>query len=441
MFKTKNFFEKNRNIIISVFFGAIGAIIVNILIIGLIFAYPKNLIDTLKKFDIKNEFAKIFKDDVVEQKNNNANLDAVNVDNFTNQESLVIETVRRVNPAVVSIVITKDVPIIERYYEDNEGDYPDLFGDLFKDNAFIPFQFKTPQYRQNGTEQKEIGGGSGFLVSADGMIVTNKHVVSDEDVEYTVFANGGKKYTAEIVARDPINDVAVIKIKGENLPFLDFADSEKLEVGQSVIAIGNALGEFRNTVSVGVISGLSRSVAAGDGFGASEQLEGVIQTDAAINRGNSGGPLLNLSGKVIGVNVAMAAGSENIGFALPANLVKNVVDSIKEHGKIIRPFLGVRYLMITPAIKEKNKLSIDYGALIVRGESREELSVMPGSAADKAGLEENDIILEVDEVKIEGDNTLSSAVRKKEVGDMLKFKVLRRGEEKEIEVKLQEMPD
>lgn len=150
---------------------------------------------------------------------------------------------------------------------------------------------------------------------------------------------------------------------------------------------------------------------------------------------------MNLSGQVIGVNVAMAVGSENIGFALPANLVKNVVDSIKEHGKIIRPFLGVRYLMITKAIKDKNKLAVDYGALIARGDNREELAIMPGSAADKAGLEENDIVLEVDGVKIEENKTLSSIVRQKNVGDVLKFKVLHKGEEKEIDVKLQEMPE
>lgn len=440
MSKEKTFFQKNRvNIAVSMLAGAIGAILINIFIVALIFANPKNtkgfLMGVFENSGARNEMAKVFKD--VQKKNPAVNEPPVDIKNFTNQESLVVETVKKSNPAVVSIVITKDVPIIERYYEDN----PDGFSDLFDDNTFGNLQFKIPQYRENGTEKKEIGGGSGFLVSSDGMIITNKHVVSNEDAQYTVFTNDGNKYEAEVVARDPVNDVAVIKIEGENLPFLDFADSEKLEVGQSVIAIGNALGEFRNTVSVGVISGLSRSVVAGDGYGSSEQLDGVIQTDAAINRGNSGGPLLNLSGQVVGVNVAMATGSENIGFALPANLVKSVVDSVKEYGKVIRPFLGVRYLMITDAIKDKNKLTVNYGALVVRGESREELAVMPGSAADKAGLEENDIILEVDGVKLEGDATLSSIIRKKEVGDTLKFKVLHRGEEKEIEVKLQEMPD
>ncbi|MFH1564838.1 MAG: trypsin-like peptidase domain-containing protein [bacterium] len=444
MTEEKKFFKKNKiNILVSILAGAVGAILINVFIVALIFANPKNikgfLVDVFENFGVKNELAKVSKDKEA-QKSNPVVEPPVDVKDFTNQESVVVETVKRSNPAVVSIVITKDVPIIERYYEDSPSNL-DQFDDFFGDDFFGNLQFKIPQYRENGTEKKEIGGGSGFLVSSDGMIITNKHVVSNEDAEYAVFTNDGKKYEAKVVARDPINDVAVIKIEGANLQFLDFADSEKLEVGQSVIAIGNALGEFRNTVSVGVISGLSRSVVAGDGFGSSEQLDGVIQTDAAINRGNSGGPLLNLSGQVIGVNVAMAAGSENIGFALPANLVKNVVDSVKEFGKVIRPFLGVRYLMITDAIKDKNKLTVNYGALVVRGESREELAVMPGSAADKAGLEENDIILEVEGVKIEGDTTLSSVVRKKKVGDILKFKISHRGEEKEIDVVLEEMPD
>jgi serine protease Do len=440
MFEEKNFFQKNKiSIIAGIFAGIVGAILINIIILGVVFNYPKQtknfLTNVFEKFDIKVKLTQSVETSELPQQK-----EQIDIKNFTTQESLVVNTVKRVNPAVVSIVITKDVPIIERYYEDSPNG-TDPFDDLFGNDLFVPFQFKTPKYREKGTEKKEIGGGSGFLVSQDGLIVTNKHVVNDKDVEYTVFTNDGTKYAAEIVAHDPVNDIAVIKIQGENLPFLEFANSEKLEVGQSVIAIGNALGEFRNTVSVGVISGLSRSVVAGNGFGYSEQLDGVIQTDAAINRGNSGGPLMNLSGQVIGVNVAMATGSENIGFSLPSNLVKNVVDSVKEHGKVIRPFLGVRYLMITPEIKDKNKLTVDYGALILRGESRDELAIMPGSAADIAGIEENDIILEIDGVKIEESKTLASIIQQKNVGDKVKFKILHKGEEKELEIELQEMPD
>lgn len=359
---------------------------------------------------------------------------------FAAQEYLVVNVVKKANPAVVSIVITKDIPIIEKYYEESPG-ISDPFQDFFGGNFFSPFQFQVPKYREKGTEKKEVGGGSGFLVSQDGMIITNKHVVSDEKAEYTVFTNDGKKYDAKVIARDPVNDIAVLRIEGKKFPYLELGDSDKLQVGQTVIAIGNALAEFRNTVSVGVISGLSRSVTAGDGAGQMEQLEGVIQTDAAINPGNSGGPLLNSSGKVIGVNVAMARGSENIGFSLPINTIKSVITSVKENGKIVRPYLGVRYTLINQSIKEKNNLSVDYGALVARGETKEDLAVMPGSPADKAGIIENDIILEVDGAKVNEEKTLSSLIRNKNVGDSISLKILHKGEEKTVNVKLEEMPN
>lgn len=355
------------------------------------------------------------------------------------QEGTVVEVVKKTNPAVVSIVITRDVPVIERYYEEAPG-LRNPFGDFFGDNFFGPFQFQIPQYRQRGTEKQEIGGGSGFLISADGLLITNRHVVAQEGADYTVFTNDGKKYTATVRARDPVNDVAVLKIEANNLPFLQFGDSDQLEVGQTSIAIGNALGEFRNTVSVGVISGLARSIRAGDGTGASEQLDQVIQTDAAINPGNSGGPLLNLRGQVIGVNVAVALGSQNVGFALPANLVKSTVDSVQQHGRIIRPFLGVRYIPVTAALKERNNLSVDYGVLISRGETTQDLAITPGSPADKAGLTEDDIILEIDSTRLDEDQSLATLIRQKQVGDTITLKVLSKGQEKTVSLKLEEAP-
>lgn len=343
----------------------------------------------------------------------------------------VADVVERINPAVVSIVITKDVPIIEQYYEDP-------FSDFFWGES--PFRFRIPRFRQNGTQSQEIGGGSGFFVSKDGYVVTNAHVVSDEDADYTVFTNDEQRYSAQVVAVDDVLDVAVLKVEGTDFSFLEFGDSDKLRLGQAVIAIGNALGEFRNTVSTGVVSGLSRSILASSGAGMSEALENVIQTDAAINPGNSGGPLLDLSGRVIGVNVAVAQFSENIGFSLPANAVKLSVESMIEHGKVVRPYLGVRYLLVNESIAQKNNLSVDYGALVIRGQTSNDLAVIPGSPADKAGLQENDIILEIDGQKVDAQHSLSRLIRLKKAGDSVKLKILHKNEEKDLIVKLEESP-
>ena len=348
------------------------------------------------------------------------------------QERFVVDAVKKTNPSVVSIIISKEVPKYEAYIDPNQQNNP--FGNLFPS-----FNFNIPQYRQNGTEKKQIGGGSGFLVSSDGLIVTNKHVVDQKDVEYTVFTNDGKKHIATVVARDPVLDIALIKIEG-TYSYLSFGNSDKLEIGQSVIAIGNALGEFRNTVSVGVISGLARSITAGDNSGKTEILDHVIQTDAAINPGNSGGPLLDLSGKVVGVNVAVAQGSQNIGFALPINSVKSAVESVKATGKIVRPYLGLRYVAINAQMKEKNNLTVDYGVLVKAGGTGE-LAVIPGSPADKAGIVENDIILEVDGVKLDEETNLASIIREKNIGQVINLKVLSKGVEKKVPVTLEAAKD
>jgi serine protease Do len=347
------------------------------------------------------------------------------------EENTVVSAVKKANPAVVSIVITKEVPKYDISYESNN----DIFGNLF---------FQTPIYKQNGTEKKKVGGGSGFLVSSDGLMVTNRHVVSDTAADFTVYLNSGDSYPATVLARDSVFDIAILKINpplGTKFPYLELGDSDKLDVGQSVVAIGNALGEFKNTVSVGVVSGLSRSVIAGDGAGHSEQLSKVIQTDAAINPGNSGGPLLDLSGKVVGVNVAIVQGSQNIGFSLPINSVKSIIDSVKRTGKIIRPYVGIRFIPITSEVKAKNNLSVDYGILVQRGQTASDLAVIPGSPADKAGILENDIILELDGKKIDEKQDFAYLIRDKSVGDFVALKVLSRGVQKVVTLRLEQAPD
>jgi len=347
-------------------------------------------------------------------------------ENVATDQERIIAAVEKANPAVVAITVSKDVPVYERYYEDRQ---------------FSPFGlfYSVPQVRQRGTELKEVGGGSGFLVSSDGYIVTNRHVVSDETAQYTVFTNGGGSYDAVVVARDPLNDVAVLKIDGEGFEHLMFGDSDTLRSGQTVIAIGNALAEFRNTVSVGVISGLARSIVASSPTGYAESLEELIQTDAAINEGNSGGPLLNLDGEVIGVNVAIVSGAQNVGFALSSNSVNSVINSVKETGRIVRPYLGVRYVEVTSEIQTEFDLPVGHGAWVRSGTEEGELAVLPNSPASKAGIQEGDVIVSIDGKAIAQDASLSSVLRGKAVGDEVALKVIRGREELDLHAVLEEL--
>ncbi len=333
------------------------------------------------------------------------------------QDELVVAVVKRVSPSVVSIVATKDVAVIEQFFINP------FQGDPFFEQFFGGGGFRVPQFRQKGTQKKEIGAGTGFIVSSDGLILTNKHVVADPAAEYTVFLNDATKVPARVLARDPAQDLAVLKIDKSGLPAVDLGDSSEVQIGQSVIAIGNALGEFRNTVSVGVVSGLQRSIIASGGGGGPEELAELIQTDAAINPGNSGGPLLNLRGEVIAINVAMAQGAENVGFAYPINKAKRDIESVKATGRIIYPFLGVRYAVITKELQAERKLAADYGALIVG--NADEPAVVKDSPADKAGLKAGDIILEFNGERIEPARTLASLIQKYKVGDRVTLKVLR----------------
>jgi serine protease Do len=346
------------------------------------------------------------------------------------EDSAVIDVVEKSAPAVVSIIISKDVPKVQDFFSD-PFNFPDFFN---------PFGGPSDQGQNNqgGTEKQKIGGGSGFLITGDGLIVTNKHVVSDTIADYTVITNDGKEHKASVLAQDPVNDIAVIKIDGNDYPTLNLGDSDALKIGQTVIAIGNSLGEFTNTVSRGIVSGLKRNVTASGGFGQSERLTNIIQTDAAINPGNSGGPLLDINGDVIGVNVAVAQGAQNIGFALPSNQIKKVIDQVKTTGKISTPYLGVRYIPIDKVIQKENNLPFDYGVLVSRGEKISDLSVLPGSPADKAGIVENDIILELNGTKIDDKNGLGDLISRYNVGDEITLKIWHKGNEATVKAVLAE---
>lgn len=350
-------------------------------------------------------------------------------------EKAVVEAVKKASPAVVSITISKNVPIIENCPYNPFSDLPPEFQQFFGNQ--IP-QFSAP-CNTGKTKLQEVGGGSGFIISSDGLILTNKHVAGDKTASYTVFTNDGKKYDAKILAIDPTQDLAVIKINVTGLPTVELDDSDTIELGQTAIAIGNALGEFRNTVSVGVISGLARNVTASGGLGGGEEtIEGVIQTDAAINPGNSGGPLLNLMGQVVGINTAIAENAQNVGFAIPINQAKRDIKSVTTTGEIEVPFLGVRYTMITPDLAKNQNLPVDYGAL-VRGSS-DGPAVQPGSPAEKAGLEAEDIILEVNGQKIDQDHTLGGIISQFSVGDTISIKINRGGKEMTLPTTLAKRP-
>jgi serine protease Do len=351
-------------------------------------------------------------------------------------ERAVVDAVKKASPAVVSITISKNVPIIENCPFDPFGNLPPEFRQFF--GGDFGGGFSQP-CSTGKTQLQEVGGGSGFIISSDGLILTNKHVASDPSAAYTVFMSGGnKKYDAKIVATDPTQDLAVLKINATNLPTVMLGDSDSLELGQTAIAIGNALGEFKNTVSVGVISGLSRTVTASGPDVGAETIQGVIQTDAAINPGNSGGPLLNLEGEVIGINTAVAQGAQNIGFAIPINRAKRDITSVKATGEIQAPYLGVRYLTITPEIAQAQKLPVDYGAL-VRGSSSGP-AVDPNSPAAKAGIMAEDIILEINGQKLDTDHTLIGEVAKYNVGDSVALKINRNGKEMNLNVVLAKRP-
>lgn len=345
-----------------------------------------------------------------------------------NEESGVVEVVKKSSPAVVSIIISKDLNKLPGF-----SSSPYDFGPF----SFDPFYNSRGNTDSSAPNIQEVGGGTGFIITQDGLIATNKHVVDDETATYTVLTNDGKKYDAKVLSRDPINDLALVKIEATNLPTLPLGDSGNLEIGQRVIAIGNSLGQYRNTVTTGVVSGIGRTIIASTTGTGSEQLEGVIQTDAAINFGNSGGPLLDIGGTVIGINTAIDAQGQLVGFAIPSNDLKKDIESYEKFGRIVKPFLGIRYVLVTPSIKEENKLSVDYGALLTGNAASP--AVIKNSAADKAGLKSGDIILEINGIRIDQDTSLASILKNYDPNDIIQMKVLSGEETKDIAVTLGEI--
>ncbi len=329
-----------------------------------------------------------------------------------NEENVVIDVAEKVSPSVVTVAIKKDQAVATPF-------------------VFDPFGVMGDQLAPSGkteTVQRDIG--TGFIVGSDGLIVTNRHVVADLTATYKVITKDNTEYEVKNIYRDPINDLAILKIEpvaGKDLVAVSLGDSGNLKVGQFVIAIGTALGEFRHTVTTGVISGLGRGITAGDGFSSGEQLDGVIQTDAAINPGNSGGPLLNSSGQVIGVNVAVAGGAQNIGFALPINVIKDSLTNFNKNGKFDRPSFGVRYRMLDQQTALLNDMP--EGAYVVE--------VVVDSSADKAGIKNGDIIVSVNGEKVKNiKGGLAGVIGSKKIGDKLEVEIFRGGKTQKVTVEL-----
>lgn len=324
------------------------------------------------------------------------------------EQTAVTNVAKKVGPSVVSIVASSD--------------------------QYNPYT--------GGSSSNQTGAGTGIIVSADGLILTNKHVVQGGD-SFTIVTSDNKEFkNAKVIATDPANDIAFMKVDppaGGGLTPAELGDSDKVEVGQSVVAIGNALGQFQNTVTTGVISGKSRPITASGGDGSAEKLTNLFQTDAAINPGNSGGPLVDIEGRVIGINTAVAGSAENIGFAIPINDAKTSLESVQKNGKITRAYLGVRYVMLNEQIAQANNLPSNEGALVyVRGN---QFAVIPNSPAAKAGIKEGDIITKFDGQPVNEENPLNSYINKKKPGDAATLTVLRDGKEQQIKVTFEEAPN
>ena len=344
----------------------------------------------------------IYKDDNVEKNNVVQTNKSINI---TNLENEIIDNVKKISPSVANIVIKKDLTI---YRNDPWG------------------FFQTPVW----TIKRKVWGWTWFFVTKDWILITNKHVISDKNAEYTVITNDNQEYNAKVLAIDPITDLAVIKIYSENeftpLSFIKNIDSE-IQIWQFAIAIWNALAEFQNSVSLWVISWKNRTIEAWW-----DKLSWLLQTDAAINPWNSWWPLINLDWKVIWINTAIVDGSQWIGFSIPLSdkKINFILDSIEKFWEIKKPFIGISYTPITNNIKEQLWVNVDYWAYI----NKEKWSILQWSAADKAWLKPWDIILEIDNIKVTTTNDLRSLIQNKIPTDTINLKVLQNWKIKNIKI-------
>lgn len=333
----------------------------------------------------------------------------------TDLQSEITNLISKVGPSVVNIIIKKDI-------------------DLYRRDPWWFFSEKV------GSEERQIGGWSGFFVDKSGIIMTNKHVVYDSQAKYTVITNEWKEYDASVVALDPLTDLAIIKIEQPDeefqvLPIIE--DESYINIWQFAIAIGNALGEFQNSVSFGVISGKNRSIEASGNGMRTEKLTWLLQTDTAINPGNSGGPLLNLVWEIVGINTAIAGNGQWLGFSIPLSQkrVNYILNSIEKYGSIKRPLIGVTYLPITPSFAREYGLSVEYGAYI----PNESGSILPWSIAEKSGIETGDIILSVDGNEVNYQNTIQTLIQNKIPWDSIEIELLKKSwEMKTLSLELDE---
>lgn len=320
------------------------------------------------------------------------------------------------SPQVETKILTKDSEVIAEVAKELKPSVVSINTNV-RNNSFL----------SRGSES--VGAGTGLIISSDGLVVTNKHVVPENTSSITIIDSDGKSYRdVEVIDRDTVSDIAFLQVKsGAKFKPAKLGNSSDMKVGQRVIAIGNALGMFSNTVTSGIVSGVSRPiVASDDGNGNSQSLEDLIQTDASINPGNSGGPLVNLSGEVIGINTAVASNAENIGFAIPIDDIKPLFSSVEEFNEIRRPFIGVNFVTVNEAVANSYELKVNNGALVISPDG-EQSGVLPDSPADKAGLEDGDVITKVGNISLDQTNSLVSAVNRYSIGEKIPIEFNRNG--------------